>query len=87
MKEALAGRPVVDFPVPDGIGFAQVDRATGLRAIPGGESELEVFVKGSEPKETARPPEVAANPEPTEDGNGPAEGSPAETDIVPDDAD
>jgi len=87
MKQALAGRPVVDFPVPDGIGFAQIDRATGLRAIPGGESELEVFVKGSEPKETARPPEVAANPEPTEDGNGPAEGSPAETEIVPDDAD
>jgi len=80
MKQALGSRPAVDFPVPDGIGFAQVDRATGLRAVPGGESELEVFVKGSEPKESARPPEVAANPEAPEN-------SPAETDGLPDDAD
>ena len=80
MKQALGSRSAVDFPVPDGIGFAQVDRATGLRAVPGGESELEVFVKGSEPKESARPPEVAANPDEPEN-------SPAETDGLPDDAD
>jgi penicillin-binding protein 1A len=55
MKKAMEGRPVVDFPVPDGITFAQVDPATGLRAVPGGESELEVFVRGSEPTQYATP--------------------------------
>ena len=54
---SLAGRPAVDFPVPDGIGFAQVDRATGLRAVPGGESEMEVFVNelGLSPLDASRP--------------------------------
>jgi penicillin-binding protein 1A len=57
MKQAVADRPVVDFPVPDGVTFAQIDRATGLRAVAGGPSELEVFLKGSEPKESAGAPE------------------------------
>ena len=35
MKKALEGRPVVDFPVPEDVIFAQIDRATGLRAVPG----------------------------------------------------
>jgi len=64
MKRAIADRPVVDFPVPEGVTFAQVDRATGLRAAAGRESELEVFVKGSEPKEqAAAPEEERTNPE------------------------
>jgi len=29
MQEALAGRPVLDFQVPDGIAFAQIDQKTG----------------------------------------------------------
>jgi len=69
MKQAVAGRPVIDFPVPEGVTFAQIDRATGLRAAAGQESELEVFVKGSEPTQyTAPPEELPANPEPEQDG-------------------
>jgi len=62
MKKAVADRPVVDFPVPEGISFAQVDRATGLRAVSGSDAELEVFVKGTEPKESAPAPEVDVIP-------------------------
>src|SRR5438132_815678 len=69
MKRAVADRPVVDFPVPEGVTFAQIDRATGLRAAAGQESELEVFVKGSEPtQDAAAPEEVPANPEVEQDG-------------------
>ncbi len=58
MKRALEGRPVVDFPVPDGVTFAQIDPATGLRAVAGGHARLEVFVRGTEPSEHAPPPAV-----------------------------
>ena len=69
MKRAVADRPVVDFPVPEGVTFAQIDRATGLRAAAGQESELEVFVKGSEPTQHAdAPEEVPTNPEVEQDG-------------------
>jgi penicillin-binding protein 1A len=57
MKQALADRPVVDFPMPEGVTYAQIDRATGLRAVEGANSELEVFVKGTEPKESSPEPE------------------------------
>jgi penicillin-binding protein 1A len=57
MKKAVAERPVLDFPVPDGVTFAQVDPASGLRAVPGGDSRLEVFVRGSEPAEYTQMPE------------------------------
>jgi penicillin-binding protein 1A len=67
MKIALEGRPVVDFPVPEDIVFAQVDRATGLRANPGSDAELEVFRRGSEPHAYAaaavQPEEVEAEPD------------------------
>jgi penicillin-binding protein 1A len=63
MKQAVAERPVVDFPVPEGVSFAQIDRATGLRAVAGSNAELEVFVKGSEPKAYAESPEEAPEPE------------------------
>jgi membrane carboxypeptidase/penicillin-binding protein len=53
--------------VPEGVTFAQIDRATGLRAAAGQESELEVFVKGSEPREFAAEAEPV-NPEPEQDG-------------------
>src|SRR5262245_57402541 len=69
MKAALADRPVVDFTVPDGVTFAQVDRATGLRAATGTEAELEVFVAGTEPKQSAgTPDELEAQPAAAEDG-------------------
>jgi len=57
MKKALTDRPVVDFSVPQGVTFTQVDRATGLRAVAGRDADLEVFVKGSEPTQYATPPE------------------------------
>src|SRR5439155_26200453 len=41
MKKALADRPHIDFTVPDGVTYAEVDRATGLRAVAGSEAELE----------------------------------------------
>jgi penicillin-binding protein 1A len=63
MKQAVADRPVVDFPVPEGVSFAQIDRATGLRAVAGSDAELEVFIKGSEPKAYAESPEEAPEPE------------------------
>jgi penicillin-binding protein 1A len=75
MKQSLADRPVVDFPVPQGITFTQVDRATGLRAVAGREADLEVFVKGSEPTQYASPPVEESAPD---------EQAPEE---VPDDAD
>ncbi len=57
MKQAVADRPVIDFVVPDGVSFAEIDRPSGLRAASNRETELEVFVKGSEPKEVAAEPE------------------------------
>jgi penicillin-binding protein 1A len=62
MKKVMAGRPAVDFPVPDGVTFTQVDRPTGLRAVTGSDAELEVFVRGTEPTEYAAEAE-AAEPE------------------------
>jgi penicillin-binding protein 1A len=63
MKQALEGRPAVDFPVPEGVSFAQIDRASGLRALPGTDAELEVFVKGTEPRAHAVLPEAEPEPE------------------------
>jgi penicillin-binding protein 1A len=68
MQQALGDRPFVDFPVPEDVTFAQIDRGTGLRAHPddGGDAVMEVFVKGTEPvhyaaaaeSEAAEPHEV-----------------------------
>ena len=76
MKEALGDRPVVDFPVPEGVTFAQIDPASGLRAVPGGESELEVFLTGSEPTRYATAPEATD----LEPAAAPADGSVPDTD-------
>jgi penicillin-binding protein 1A len=78
MKQTLDDRPVVDFPVPDGISFAQVDPASGLRAVPGSAAELEVFVKGSEPTHYASAPQ-----DETEGGEEEEEGAPATHDVAP----
>jgi penicillin-binding protein 1A len=72
MKRALEGHPVVDFHVPEGVTFAQIDRASGLRAVPGSRAELEVFVRGSEPTAYARVPE----PEPADDRDLPGTSPP-----------
>ena len=54
--------------------FAQIDPASGLRAVPGGEAELEVFVSGTEPTRYASAPEAI------EPAAAPAEAPPADTD-------
>jgi len=52
MKHALRDRPVQDFPVPDGVVFARVDRATGLLAQPSDQNALFLpFREGMAPLE------------------------------------
>jgi penicillin-binding protein 1A len=75
MKQALGDRPVVDFPVPDGVAFAQVDRASGLRAVPGNDAELEVFVKGTEPTRYASAPDEEEAPEAASPAPAPDDGA------------
>jgi penicillin-binding protein 1A len=54
MREALRGRPVRDFPVPDPIVFARIDRATGLLADPDAKGVVfEAFLPGTAPTERA----------------------------------
>ncbi len=51
MREALAGAPVVDFPVPGGIRFVAIDPSTGQRVAPTTPGAvLECFRAGTEPK-------------------------------------
>lgn len=60
VRAATEGRPVVQFPRPDGVEDAQIDPATGLLAYEGQEDAIsEVFLEGSLPTETARPPDIA----------------------------
>jgi penicillin-binding protein 1A len=54
MARALADRPLRDFPVPETIVFARIDRETGLLAESGtGNTVFQPFVAGSEPTQTA----------------------------------
>jgi len=54
MREALRDRPVRDFPVPDPIVFARIDRETGLLAGPASKGVVfEAFLPGTEPTERA----------------------------------
>jgi penicillin-binding protein 1A len=54
MREALRERPVRDFPVPDPIVFARIDRETGLLAGPSSKGVVfEAFLPGTEPTERA----------------------------------
>jgi penicillin-binding protein 1A len=56
MKVALQDQPVTDFTVPKDVTQVHIDPANGLRAYPGGRAQLEYFVAGSEPNDTAEPP-------------------------------
>lgn len=48
-----------DFPRPTGVAMADIDPSTGLLAYPGMEGAVEeVFVEGTVPTDTARPPDV-----------------------------
>lgn len=49
MKGALADRPVLDFPIPSGVTLMAVDSSSGMRAVSGRSSRMEVFVQGTEP--------------------------------------
>lgn len=54
MRGALADRPVRDFPVPEEIVFARIDRKTGLLAEAGSDSAVfQAFLTGTVPTETA----------------------------------
>jgi penicillin-binding protein 1A len=54
MRAALADRPRRDFPVPDGIVFARVDRATGLLAGPASrDTYFQAYAEGTEPTDTS----------------------------------
>ncbi|MBW2039895.1 MAG: penicillin-binding protein 1A [Deltaproteobacteria bacterium] len=50
MKRALEGKPVRDFPIPEGIVFAKIDPETGLLAPPDAkEAIFECFTEGTQP--------------------------------------
>jgi membrane carboxypeptidase/penicillin-binding protein len=49
MEKALEGRPIHDFQIPPEVSFVNVDEKTGLRAVAGRPSVLEVFRQGTEP--------------------------------------
>jgi membrane carboxypeptidase/penicillin-binding protein len=52
MKSATAGKTSVQFEVPEGITFAEIDRDTGKLAQPGCPRTLtESFLEGTEPTE------------------------------------
>jgi penicillin-binding protein 1A len=54
MREALKGRRVRDFPVPDAIVFARIDRKTGLLANPDSRGVVfEAFLPGTAPTKSA----------------------------------
>lgn len=56
MREAHKKRPPADFPVPAGVTRVMIDPATGLLAYPDEKDAFEeVFLAGTEPKETASP--------------------------------
>ena len=60
MSQALRDAPVMTFPIPEGIQFAQVDTTTGdLPSKSSRNISTEVFRKGTEPRK-APPPK--ANP-------------------------
>jgi len=50
MDEALARLPVVPFSIPDEIVYAKINPTTGYLAEEGESGEMEIFVKGTEPK-------------------------------------
>lgn len=52
MREALRGKPVERFDVPEGVVFAKIDAETGLLARPGAERiAFQAYVEGTEPTE------------------------------------
>ncbi len=57
MADVLEGRPVVDFPVPEGVVFAKIDVKTGLLASTYSEDTVfQAFKEGTEPTEYSPKP-------------------------------
>lgn len=57
---AASEGPALEFPMPSGVVTATIDPASGLLAYEGmQEARDEVFLEGTAPTETARPPDVA----------------------------
>ncbi len=50
MDQALSLLPVVPFSIPDDIIYAKINRTTGYLSEEGESGEMEIFVKGTEPK-------------------------------------
>jgi penicillin-binding protein 1A len=71
MQHALEGQPVRDFDQPENVLLVKVDSATGLKAVPGRASRMEVFVAGSEPQQFAPQATPAADSVEAADGAGP----------------
>jgi len=64
MKEALEGRPVRTFNVPEGIVFAKIDAKTGLLPIEESEKTLfECFKEGTVPTMKTSRPGMATEPD------------------------
>ena len=62
MQAAHEGRPVTEFPRPDGITTVRVDAQTGLLPWPGQtDAVAEEFLAGMEPEEQALPPANVAS--------------------------
>jgi membrane carboxypeptidase/penicillin-binding protein len=55
-RALLEGLPPRDFEKPANVELIKVDTATGLKAVPGRASRMEVFVAGTEPKRFAPSP-------------------------------
>jgi membrane carboxypeptidase/penicillin-binding protein len=77
MKAATNGKPITDFPRPEGINEVAIDPLTGLLArFEQPDARTEVFVRGTEPTEVAPPP--SAEPTEVEPLSTPTEGIPSE---------
>ncbi len=73
MKEAMAGRPESDFPIPDGIEFARIDATTGqLAGSRSGDTFAAAFRRGSVPEPERAAPLAPAAAGPAVDPSGPA---------------
>jgi penicillin-binding protein 1A len=65
MQKALRGKPKLPFKQPPNVTTQRIDPESGLLAPDGSTDYVEeVFVSGTEPKETARKPEPASQPAP-----------------------
>ncbi len=68
MKQAQKDRPKAEFPRPAGVVTVKIDPKTGKLPYPDQEDSIdEIFLVGTEPKETADPPTGKKSPLPPED--------------------